>query len=81
MKEPYILFVIRLVLSLATSDLCIGVLTGPYTIFYVNNIGWAWTEFPCKLFTTLDVTFRSASIYGFLAISFDRLYAVYHPIG
>ncbi|KAM9710646.1 trace amine-associated receptor 13c-like [Menidia menidia] len=68
-----------LLLSLAVSDLLVGLLLMPVEIVYIE-ICWFLGDWACTLYYTLDYVITSASVVNMVLISLDRYVAVCHPL-
>ncbi|XP_034431056.1 trace amine-associated receptor 13c-like [Hippoglossus hippoglossus] len=68
-----------LLLSLAISDLFVGVLLMPVEIFYVEKC-WFLGDIVCTLYYVLDYMITSASVANMVLISFDRYIAICDPL-
>ncbi|KAM9703385.1 trace amine-associated receptor 13c-like [Menidia menidia] len=68
-----------LLLSLAVSDLLVGLLLMPVEIVYIE-ICWFLGDWVCTLYYTLDYVITSASVVNMVLISLDRYVAVCDPL-
>ncbi|XP_035030881.2 trace amine-associated receptor 13c-like [Hippoglossus stenolepis] len=68
-----------LLLSLAISDLFVGVLLMPVEIIYVEKC-WFLGDIVCTLYYVLDYMITSASVANMVLISFDRYIAICDPL-
>ncbi|XP_053296065.1 trace amine-associated receptor 13c-like [Pleuronectes platessa] len=68
-----------LLLSLAISDLFVGVLLMPVEIIYVEKC-WFLGDIVCTLYYVLDYMITSASVATMVLISFDRYIAICDPL-
>ncbi|XP_041663016.1 trace amine-associated receptor 4-like [Cheilinus undulatus] len=68
-----------LILSLAMSDLLVGIVMFPNMIRLVESC-WYFGDFFCKVNFSSNVTLGTASIINLSFISIDRYYAVCHPL-
>ena len=76
MHTPTNLFI----LSLATTDLCVGLFVLPFSA--VNTLHWEWPfgAIFCNIFTSTDFTLCTVSILSLFAISIDRYCALSRPL-
>ena len=61
------------IVSLAISDLLVGLVVTPIGLVYYLNDTWPLGGALCDLWVSLDVTCCTASIVNLCVISFDRL--------
>ncbi|XP_019361609.1 PREDICTED: histamine H2 receptor [Gavialis gangeticus] len=69
-----------LIVSLATTDLLLGLLVLPFSAIYELTKVWPFGTVLCNIYTSLDVMLCTASILNLLMISLDRYYAVTKPL-
>ena len=76
MHSPTNLFI----LSLAGTDLCLGVLVLPFSVHTTLRSNWPFGAVFCNLYVSLDVTLCTVSILALFAISLDRYCALSWPL-
>nr|QQY02459.1 5-hydroxytryptamine receptor 1A-3 [Cryptocotyle lingua] len=69
-----------LIVSLAVSDLFVGLVVMPITIIYHLNQEWPFNEALCDTYIAFDVLLCTASILNLCAISVDRYLAITKPL-
>uniref|UniRef100_A0A3Q2EFL0 G-protein coupled receptors family 1 profile domain-containing protein n=1 Tax=Cyprinodon variegatus TaxID=28743 RepID=A0A3Q2EFL0_CYPVA len=69
-----------LILSLAVSDLLVGILVFPFSMAFTVTSCLNYESLFCKIRDTFDVTMCTASILNLCCISIDRYYAVCQPL-
>ncbi|KAL9836271.1 histamine H2 receptor isoform 1-T2 [Geothlypis trichas] len=70
----------RIIVSLAITDLLLGLLVLPFSAFYELTKEWPFGSVLCNIYTSLDVMLCTASILNLLMISLDRYFAVTTPL-
>ncbi|KAF3694467.1 Trace amine-associated receptor 8b [Channa argus] len=68
-----------LLLSLAVSDLLVGLLLMPVEIVYTETC-WFFSDMLCTLYYVIDYTLTSAAVASMVLISIDRYVAVCDPL-
>ncbi|XP_058402253.1 histamine H2 receptor [Diceros bicornis minor] len=68
------------IVSLAITDLLLGLLVLPFSAFYQLYNTWSFGEVFCDIYTSLDVMLCTASILNLFMISLDRYCAVTDPL-
>ncbi|MGH0173960.1 UNVERIFIED_CONTAM: hypothetical protein FKN15_066757 [Acipenser sinensis] len=68
------------ILSLATTDLLLGLLVLPFSAVIELHRSWPFGSTFCNIYTSLDVMLCTASILNLFMISLDRYYAVTAPL-
>ncbi|TGZ74773.1 hypothetical protein CRM22_000750 [Opisthorchis felineus] len=69
-----------LIVSLAVSDLLVGLVVMPITIIHDINRQWPFNEALCDTYIAFDVLLCTASILNLCAISVDRYLAITKPL-
>nr|KAF6480340.1 histamine receptor H2 [Molossus molossus] len=68
------------IVSLAITDLLLGLLVLPFSAFYQLSCRWIFGKVFCNIYTSLDVMLCTASILNLFMISLDRYCAVTDPL-
>ncbi|XP_054714279.1 probable G-protein coupled receptor No18 [Uloborus diversus] len=69
------------VVSLAVSDLLVGLLVMPFAVVKEVTDGlWLFGHIACELWVSMDVMLCTASILNLCCISLDRYFAITHPL-
>ncbi|XP_074641369.1 octopamine receptor-like [Tubulanus polymorphus] len=68
------------IVSLAVSDLLVGIVVTPFSIVYEVMGQWELGHMLCDIWICLDVTCCTASIMNLCIISFDRYNAITQPL-
>ncbi|XP_005879450.1 PREDICTED: histamine H2 receptor isoform X1 [Myotis brandtii] len=68
------------IVSLAITDLLLGLLVMPFSAFYQLSCRWSFGKVFCNIYTSLDVMLCTASILNLFMISLDRYCAVTVPL-
>ncbi|XP_057584789.1 histamine H2 receptor isoform X2 [Hippopotamus amphibius kiboko] len=68
------------IMSLAITDLLLGLLVLPFSAFYQLSCRWNFGKVFCNIYTSLDVMLCTASILNLFMISLDRYCAVTDPL-
>lgn len=69
-----------LLVSLAVSDFCVGLIVMPIAVIDIFYENWILGEIICRLWTSADLTLCTASIINLCMISVDRYCAVSRPL-
>ncbi|KFP78019.1 Histamine H2 receptor, partial [Acanthisitta chloris] len=69
-----------IIVSLAITDLLLGLLVLPFSAFYELTKEWPFGSIFCNIYTSLDVMLCTASILNLFMISLDRYFAVTTPL-
>ncbi|XP_074551474.1 trace amine-associated receptor 1-like [Halichoeres trimaculatus] len=69
-----------LLLSLAVSDLLVGLVLMPVEIIYIEAC-WTLGDILCTIYYVMDYTITSASVANMVLISIDRYIAICDPLG
>nr|AZK36085.1 trace amine-associated receptor 7446.TAAR346A [Petromyzon marinus] len=67
-------------LSLALADFLVGVLIMPFSMLKTVHNCWFFGRWFCKIHTSLDYIFSTASILHLSCIAYDRYNAICHPL-
>ncbi|NXE05137.1 HRH2 protein, partial [Lophotis ruficrista] len=68
------------IVSLAITDLLLGLLVLPFSAYYELAKEWPFGSLLCNIYTSLDVMLCTASILNLFMISLDRYFAVTTPL-
>ncbi|NWT56917.1 HRH2 protein, partial [Erythrocercus mccallii] len=68
------------IVSLAITDLLLGLLVLPFSAIYELNREWPFGSVFCNIYISLDVMLCTASILNLFLISLDRYFAVTTPL-
>lgn len=68
------------IVSLAITDLLLGLLVLPFSAFYQLSCRWSFGKVFCNIYTSMDVMLCTASILNLFMISLDRYCAVTDPL-
>lgn len=69
-----------LLLSLAITDLCLGIFIMPYSMVRTVENCWYFGNLFCKIHYGFDLTLSVISIFHLCIIAIDRFYAVFKPL-
>ncbi|KAG8582729.1 hypothetical protein GDO81_008180 [Engystomops pustulosus] len=69
-----------LILSLAITDLCLGIFIMPYSMIRTVENCWYFGNLFCKIHYGFDLTLSVISIFHLCIIAIDRFYAVCEPL-
>ncbi|XP_018426711.1 PREDICTED: trace amine-associated receptor 2-like [Nanorana parkeri] len=69
-----------LILSLSSTDMCIGIFIMPYSMVRTVENCWYFGNLYCKIHYGFDLTLSVISIFHLCIIAVDRLYAVCKPL-
>ncbi|XP_075057035.1 trace amine-associated receptor 3-like [Mixophyes fleayi] len=69
-----------LLLSLATTDLCLGLFIMPYSMVRTVESCWHFGNLFCKIHYSFDLSLSIISIFHLCMIAIDRFYAVCEPL-
>ncbi|XP_031981195.1 histamine H2 receptor isoform X2 [Corvus moneduloides] len=69
-----------IIVSLAITDLLVGLLVLPFSAFYELTKEWPFGSVLCNIYTSLDVMLCTASILNLFMISLDRYFAITTPL-
>ncbi|XP_056419584.1 trace amine-associated receptor 2-like [Hyla sarda] len=69
-----------LILSLAITDLCLGIFIMPYSMVRTVENCWYFGNIFCKIHYGFDLTLSVISIFHLCIIAIDRFYAVCQPL-
>ena len=67
-------------LSLASADFLIGLISMPLSLVYILSRGWPLGPLVCDMWLAIDYLNSNASVLNLLLISFDRYFSVTRPL-
>ncbi|XP_070554400.1 muscarinic acetylcholine receptor M2-like [Ptychodera flava] len=69
------------IVNLAVADFLVGILSTPVYTMYSTLAYWPWGHIVCDLWSAIDYTICSVSLFAIIAISVDRYSSLIDPIG